>query len=165
MPLIQNWMVLLGVLFHIFAWPMRSLVCVEKWLESWLIIACTQIVWLVVFCSRENSAYQIQSLSWSIWKREKRRDCLINVLKPGQNQKGQEISSCTVFLNTTTAVSREKVFKKRCSGKKFWPFLFSALGLNCSIKHYETLLKPTVRTVNDVLSRSTPFQSSRSTPF
>ena len=48
-----------------------------------------------------------------------------SILKPGQNKNGQKSFQLHRFLNTFfTAGSWEKVFKKRCSWKLFWPFLF-----------------------------------------
>ena len=47
------------------------------------------------------------------------------ILKPSQNKKGQKKNPAAPFFEYFfPAASCKKVFKKRCSWKMFWPFLF-----------------------------------------
>ena len=81
---------------------------------------------LDIYFSDNQKFNQIQiSAMWSqvTWQK-----CyLILILKPSQNKKGQKKFQLHHFLNTFLQLalgSWEKVFKKRCSWKFFWPFLF-----------------------------------------
>merc|ERR1719362_2227248 len=46
-------------------------------------------------------------------------------LKPSQNKKGRKNFQLHHFLNTFSQLPAvKKIFKKHCSWKNFWPFLF-----------------------------------------
>ena len=95
-----------------------------QWLLGWL-LKCHKTMQ-----NLETTYYILGSLSFCTLKKNRSFDDLIEELKPGQSKRGQKKFQLHRFLDTFTAGSWKKVFKKWCSLKFFWPFLFCN-GFNC----------------------------------